>query len=374
MAFTITNLTQPGKGGGFYGDGRTCTWKNWRVEEHGLVSHQADGVTVKEEHPPQCMLGIDLYAERTELDDDKYPQFQTQWYGIGQLPLARLEALGWPLAKLQAYVLKGPGGQEQWKRRLQNPGGFQPSADCKTPSTSGSFFGSDPSEKVYEGSGYWQITAEVIGLGKNDGDAIEDRLMAHGVAALEGLVAVAGKKDMPKSKAAQKKEDQARQMGVQVEQKDTRQILVPVEIIKWPWQAEAKPGAGVPATAAQASAPAPGPVGVPNQAPAPAAAVPAPAGSVDPSLDKRIAAVIIGLLGKQGGQFKRASATLAVPVMKAFNADPKMHAATHRSYSVEFLSGDYNGLLWNFDPQTEIVKLPDGVTAEDAAAILETLG
>ncbi len=381
MAFVIADMTQASAGGGgFYGDGRTCTLKNWRVEEHGLVKHGPDGQTVIEEFPPQCMFGVDIYAERTELDDDKFPQFVTQWYGIGQLPLARLEALGWPLARLQASILKGAGGQDQWKRRLTNPGGWQPSADGRTPSTSGPYFGCDPAEKVYDGSGWWQFISEVYGLGNATGEVVNDKVMAKGVSVLEGLVAVMGTKEMPKSKSALKKAEQAKQMGIAVEQKDARRILIPVEIVKWPWQAEGV-AAGVPApTPPQplAAVPALAPVAAATQsAQAPVVQSPAPAPTDDASsLDKRIAAVVITLLGKPANAagIKVGSGSVGLPVMQAFNKDPQMSAATKRSVQPAFLGGAYNGLFWNYDAANQTIKLAEGTSAEEALGMLEALG
>lgn len=382
MAFQV-NMTEVGSGGGFYGDGRVCTWNNWRSEAHGLVKHGPDGVTVVEEYPPQCMVGVDLYADRTELDDEKFPEFVTQWYGVGQLPLAVLEALGWPLARLQTSILAGPGGQDQWKRRLQQPGGFQPSVDGRSPSTTpGAFFGADPPEKIYSGSGWAVLKGELENLANSGGEDILDRLSAHGLAALNGLRAVAGQKQMPKSKAVLKKEEAAAKMGVKADVKEPRSIMVPVEIVKWPWKDAPEAGASVGTAAA---APVPAPVATkPAAAPAPAAgAAPAAAAAAAPATptpatdDAKIAEAIIGILGKSpDGSIIRSAQTLGVPFMQKFNGQKNIGALVKRAASDDFLGGEYNGLLWNFDQAvgTGKISLLADTTAAAALEMLAALG
>jgi len=376
MAFTI-NMTEFGSSGGFYGDGRVCTWNNWRAEAHSLVKHGPDGMTVVEEYPPQCMVGVDLYADRTPDDDDKFPQFVTQWYGVGQLPLAVMEAMGWPLARLQTSILAGPGGQDQWKRRLQQPGGFQPSPDGKVPGPSGPFFGSDPAEKIYPGSGYAVLKGELDNLANSGGEDLNDRVAAHGLAALNGLRAVAGQKQMPLSKASQKKIDAAAKLGVKADVKDPRSIMVPVQVEKWPWKAEAEPGAQ-PAPQAQTQAPVAAqvvnkPVAVPNAAPA-QVATPAAASAANATadLDKLLAAVVVGLVSKAPGNSFTRSPAMGTAVLKSGKfSGPNLAAAARRIITDEFLGGEYNGLLWQFNQAANTVGLVDGVSADDAVSMAE---
>lgn len=361
MAFQSLSLTKPGKGsGGFYGDGRVCVWRNWRVAEHGLIKHGPDKITVIEEYPPQCMIGVDLYAERADFDDDQFPEFVTQWYGVGQLPLARLEQLGWPMQRLQQSIMSGPGGQKQWEQRLRNPGGFQPSLDGQSPATEGPFYGSETEDGMYKGSGGWNLLEEIMNLAILSGDAIDDRIAAHGVAAFEGLVARAGTKELPKSKAQQQKEQLTN------ESKDARKILVPVEVVKWPWQVQQEaPVVNVPTSAAKpkaaAAKPKSGPTAVPAPAPATqptAAPTPsAPSDGTPSDDDMTLAEAIIKILEKNPAGLQRSPASLGMHIMRAFNGDKKLSTFMQKGNSAEFLGNPaFNGVFWEFDAGANTVK------------------
>jgi hypothetical protein len=359
MTFKSLSFSKPGTGsGGFYGDGRVCVWRNWRVAEHGLVKHAPDRITVIEEYPPQCMIGVDLYAERSELDDDTFPEFQTQWYGVGQLPLARLAELGWPLQRLQKSIIDGPGGQKAWEQRMRNPGGFQPSLDGNAPAAEGPFYGSDTDDGMYRGSGGWLLLEEIKNLAALAGDDIDDRLAAHGLRALEGLVAKAGTKEVPKSKSQQQKEQ------LTGESKDARKILVPVEVVTWPWQADGtQTGAAVNTAApaaAKSAAKAAAPKGAPKQSAAstePVAAAPQPGASAEPTDDDMVIAEGILKILEKTGAIVAGPSGLGMKMMQHFNGNKKLRDYMQRGNSAEFLSSEvFNGVFWEFDAATKKVS------------------
>lgn len=380
MGMKRLSLTKAGKGGGFYGADRVCAWRNWRAAEHGLVKHGPDGVTVIEEFPPQCMLGVDVYAERTEVDGDDFPQFVTQWYGIGQLPLARLGELGWPINRLQQSVLKGPGGQKQWEQRLRNPGGFQPLDGNNNSVSEGAFFGSETEDGFYKGSGWGVLKDELINLANASGEDLEDRLNAHGLAVLDGLVAKAGLKELPKSKTAIAKEK------LTGEEKDARRILVPVEVDEWPWKASsgtgtaasapvaaqpapAKPKAAPKAVAAAPARPAGAAVPAPTPAPMP---IEAPADGEPSAQDYEVADVVVAALTKLGGSsVAGAGGGLNVKVMGVLSASAKDYPlfqalgrpglTTYMQRAQAVLPMEpFNGALWNYEPSTGKVELIKG--------------
>lgn len=248
------NLLEFGTGGGgLYGQDRDVILNNFRFAEHGFAKLGPDKVTVIEQYAPQTMLGIDVSVlDRT--DDE--PEMMTQWYPVGSLPAARLIELGFAD-----------------KVNPKNPGGYLPSADGETAAVEGPFVILDQKTDIWVNSAYAQLMEEFKQLGIAEG---ADSIAAYGIAALNGTKVHLGSKALPKGAKQEAEEKLTQQV------KAARTILVPVQILSFPWQqapaatSAAAPVAAKPKAAPKAKAPA---------APAPVAAAPtapaAPTGTAD---------------------------------------------------------------------------------------------
>jgi hypothetical protein len=325
-------------GGGLYGQDRDVTLNNWRALEHGFQTTDRNTKTVTAEYPPQCMVAVDIYADRLDTDPDDFPQFVTQYYPVGQLPLDRLRELGWdskmPPADLQ--------------RRIADAGGYLPSTDGETEAAEGGFITLRNKENIWQNSPYAQLFEELKQQGLLEH---AERVYARGLSALNGTRAHLGTKALPKSKKQQQDEKLTGQ------QKQERTILVPTQIYKWGWETEtASAPAATTAPATKAAKPAPAASKVPAPATsAPAAQSPAASSASNngAAIDEKIVSFITELLAKHDGMIeKKDLGTALLPYLSKEGTNrPFM---MKRANADEFLSGlSDKGIV--YDPASGII-------------------
>lgn len=246
------NLLEFGTGGGgLYGQDRDVVLNNFRFVEHGFARMGPDKVTVVEQFAPQCMLAIDI-SVLDRVEDE--PEMMTQYYPVGSLPANRLMELGFAE-----------------KVNPKNPGGYLPSADGELPATEGPYIILDQKTDIWVNSAYAQLMEEFKQLGISEG---ADSLTAYGIKALNGTQVHLGTKALPKSAKAEAEEKLTQQV------KAARTILVPTQILSYPWHAEQKPAAQTAAAAKPKAAAAAKPKAAAQPAPAAAtSAAPATGGA-----------------------------------------------------------------------------------------------
>ena len=263
MAGTFTsgslNAKNFGKGGGgsLTGVKHNCRLTGFAVVEHALVRKDKKTEAIIEKYPTNCFLKYEINV----LDpvEDGEPAHGEQFAQIGNLPLWRLSQLNEP---------------PDAKRNLKYPGGYLPSKDNETPTSTTAELGSGPFvvfdgvSDIYEGAEGSLFLAELQSLAGAAGfeDQYLERLDKMGVAAFDGIEVMLDTKTKPKGKKA----------AADPAAKD-RSVIVAVRVNKWPWESGVQTTASAAAAANAPSVPVVAgafPAAVPTPAVVPSAAAP----------------------------------------------------------------------------------------------------
>lgn len=263
--FTTGSLSAKtfGKGGGgsLTGVKHNCRLTGFAAVEHALTIKDKKTQAVTEKFPTNCFLRYEINVlDPVEADE---PAHGEQFAQIGNLPIWRLSELNEP---------------PDAKRNLKYPGGYLPSMDAATPSTSGPFIIFDGVSDIYEGADGAIFLGELESLATAAGfeDQYLERLNRMGLTSLDGIEVMLDTKAKPKGKAAAADPNSK-----------NKSVIVAVKVNKWPWESGVQTTATAAAAANAPSVPVvPGPFPVAVPTPGVIAPVPtAPTVAVPPTAD-----------------------------------------------------------------------------------------